>query len=88
MILVIGLFLIIPGVAMNDSDIQYLRGLNEGYHLGYLALTGQSNETAKLDYDVHIREINNWMDLVGYVGQRWGELPIISQGYELPPIFK
>jgi hypothetical protein len=78
------LCLAVPGMAMNLTESAYMKGLNDGYSLGHLAITGQSNATAEQEYNSMVARLNAWMDTIGYEGQRWANLTQIMEGYQLP----
>jgi hypothetical protein len=78
--------LVAPCTALNDTDQAYMDGLNDGYRFGYLAIDGQSNITAELEYNHRVGELTAWMDQIGYDGPRWGNLPKIEMP-ALPRIF-
>ncbi|MCK9571385.1 hypothetical protein M0R72_20720 [Candidatus Pacearchaeota archaeon] len=71
---------------MNENDSAYLEGIQDGYALGFLAVSGQSNPAYEAAYNEGVAILNSWMDSVGYQGQRWGELQHVSP-YELPAVF-
>jgi len=73
--------------AMNLTESAYLKGINDGYRLGYLAIAGQSDSNLENEYNDMIARLNTWMDQVGYTGQRWANLIKIAAGYQLPPVY-
>lgn len=95
-LLLIAFSLIGQGVAIIEADQEFIRGLNTGFHLGYLAAAGQTNITAANEYNNLVSQINLWMDGINYTGARlssFEELPfeniIISeegQIFEIPSI--
>ena len=72
---------------MNLTESAYLKGINDGYRLGYLAIAGQSDSNLENEYNDMIARLNTWMDQVGYTGQRWANLIKIAAGYQLPPVY-
>jgi hypothetical protein len=77
-------FLASPGMAMNESDSAYLEGIEDGYALGYAAITGQQEPAYEAVYNQGVAILNDWMDTVGYTGPRWENLSVARKSYELP----
>lgn len=78
------LLLVAPGMALNLTESAYLKGLNDGYIFGHLAIEGQTNATAELEYNSMVARLNSWMDAISYEGQRWANLTKVMDGYQLP----
>jgi hypothetical protein len=77
-------FLAMPGIAMNETDVAYLEGIQDGYALGYAAIVGQQEPAYELAYNQGVAILNGWMDTVGYTGQRWENLSVTRNSYVLP----
>jgi hypothetical protein len=73
--------------AMNLTESAYLKGINDGYALGYLALTGQNNVSAENEYNSMVARLNLWMDQINYTGQKWANLTKVATGYQLAPVY-
>jgi len=86
--LILALLLIVaPGMAMNLTESAYLKGINDGYRLGYLAVAGQNNVSAENEYNDTVAHLNAWMDQVSYIGPRWASLIKVADGYQLPSLY-
>ena len=79
------LLLAAPCMAIEQADMAYLKGLDDGYTLGRASIQGQTNTSQEALYNGMVADLNAWMDQIGYEGGRWGNLPIIN--HTLPPIF-
>jgi len=87
-ILILALLLIVaPGMAMNLTESAYLKGINDGYRLGHLALVGQSNASAENEYNDMVARLNLWLDQINFTGERWANLQKVAAGYQLPPLY-
>jgi len=84
LILVALAFLASPCIAMNETDVAYLEGIQDGYALGYAAIAGQQDPAYEAAYNQGVAVLNGWMDAVGYTGQRWENLSVASKSYVLP----
>jgi hypothetical protein len=73
--------------AMNLTESAYMKGINDGYALGYLALTGQNNVSAENEYNSMVARLNVWMDQINFTGERWANLQKVAAGYQLPPLY-
>jgi hypothetical protein len=82
------LVLAVPGMAMNLTESAYLKGVNDGYALGYAAIAGQSEPQYEAGYNGMVARLNGWLDTIGYEGQRWANLTKVMDGYELPEVFR
>lgn len=86
-IILLALLCAVPGMATKDTDAAYVDGVIDGYTFGYLAVIGQTNITAEMEYNTHVRVLNAWMDKNNYTGERWASLVKAAPTYQLPPIF-
>jgi len=81
----LALFLIGTTHGMNFTETAYYQGIQEGYHLGALAIQGQSDPAKESEYNSLIADLNSWLASVGYYDYKWANLQ--KNIYSLPPIF-
>jgi len=75
-------------MAYNEADDAHMKGIEFGYHMGYLAKDYQAgNASARADYDNNVNIINMWMNRTGYMGERWAYLPDLANNCTLPTVF-
>ena len=81
-------FMAMPGIAMNETDLAYLEGIQDGYAFGYAAIAGQQDPAYEQAYNEGVAVLNGWMDAVGYGGARWENLSVARKNYVLPGLLR
>ena len=82
--ILMALLLVAPGIAMTDAQAAYLKGIQDGYALGWMSAAGQQEPTYEAAYNQGVAVLNGWMDAVGYTGLRWENLSVTRKSYVLP----